>query len=198
MALTMAAYNLRDSQVTGAPGWTDNLGRQQLFDIAARTPGESTPTLDQVRPMLQVLLADRFQLKFHREGKELLVYELVVGKNGPKLKESVTDGKPAGEPLTISGSNIRANYVNKSIADLIAIIHRQVDRPIVDKTGLTGRYDFILEYTVNNPEVAPVNSPDADRSIFSALQEQLGLKLVAAKDSTEIFVIEHAERPSEN
>jgi uncharacterized protein (TIGR03435 family) len=94
LGLAAAAYNLRAFQIFGAPRWTDKRGGDQVFDIAAKTEGDGTPSLGQVRQMLRTLLADRFQLKLHRETKELLVYDLVVAKNGPKLRESSGDGSP--------------------------------------------------------------------------------------------------------
>lgn len=193
--LVLAAYDLKGFQISSAPDWTDRRGRLQLYDISAKTEGEGTPTLDQVRQMLRTMLADRFQLKLHSETKELPVYDLVVGKNGPKLKESAGDTSPP-RPATFSGPLIRLNLSNTSMADLIRYLGANVDRPVLDKTGLTGRYDFTLEFT-RSPGVA-LDSPDADNSIFSAVQLQLGLKLVAAKEPTEIFVVDHAERPSAN
>jgi uncharacterized protein (TIGR03435 family) len=197
LGLLMAAYGVRDFQISGDPGWTDKLGRQQFFDIAAKTEGDATATADQVRQMLQSLLADRFQLRVHRETKESPVYDLVVGKNGSKLKEHIGDTGPA-EPVLQSGLLTRFKYSNRPIADLVALITRNVDRPVLDRTGLAGGYDFTLEFTWGNPELVPRDSPDADRSIFSALQQQLGLKLVAAKEPIEVLVIDHVEKPSEN
>lgn len=188
-SLAMAAYKVKDFQIAGVPG---TLGRDQFYDIAAKVEGDGTPTLEQVRPMLQTLLADRFQLRLHRETKELLVYDLVVGKNGPKLKESTGPRPP--RPVAYNGPAIRFDLLDRSIADLIAFVAPNVDRPVLDKTGLTGRYDFSLEYTRGNPEVA---SPDNDRSIFAAVQD-LGLKLAPAKEPAEVLVIEHAEKPSAN
>jgi uncharacterized protein (TIGR03435 family) len=192
--LVMTAYNVKDFQIFGMPEWTRN--REQLYDIAAKTEGEAATTMELVRPMLQTLLADRFQLKLHSETKELPVYNLVIDKKGPKLKESVGARPP--KPVTFSGLSIGLNLLDKSMADLIAIIAGYVDRPVLDKTGLAGRYDFTLEFTHSNPDLVPRDSPDADRSIFTALQEQLGLKLAPAKEPTDFLVIDRAERPSEN
>ena len=196
--LVRDAYNLRDFQITGAPGWMDQRGRQQFYDIAAKTEGDGAPTLDQVRQMLQTLLADRFHLKIHREMKELPVYDLVVGKNGIRLKESTGDSKPPADGFTQSGPLWRLKMVNRSMADIVNQLASNVDRPVLDKTGLTGLYDFTLEFVHNNPDLVASDSPDADRSIFGAIQDQLGLKLVPAKEPAEILVIDHAERPSEN
>jgi uncharacterized protein (TIGR03435 family) len=195
--LVAAAYNLKPFQISGAPHWTDTMGRLQLYDLTAKTEGEGTPTMDEVCLKLQALLADRFQLKLHRETKELPVYDLVVGKNGPKLKESAGDTSPR-QPATLSGPLVRLNFSNRSMADLVRFLATNVDRPVLDKTGLTARYDFSLEFTRSNPDVVALDSPDADNSIFSAVQRQLGLKLVPAKEPTEMFVVDHVERPSAN
>ena len=125
------------------------------------------------------------------------VYDLVVGKNGPKFKEHVGDTPPI-EPPTISSTFARLKYVNRSMADLVRIITNEVDRPVLDRPGLTGGYDFTLEYTRTNRDLTSIDSPDADKSIFSAVQEQLGLKLNPAKEPVDILVIDHAEKPSEN
>ena len=194
LRLVMTAYDLKDFQISGMPEWA--LGRDQLYDITAKVEGEGTPALEQVRPMLQTLLADRFQLKLHRETKELPVYNLVVDKKGPKLKDSAGARPP--QPVTFSGPLVRFNLLDKSMAELVDIITGFVDRPVLEKTGLTGRYDFTLEFTRSNPDLVAPDSPEAERSIFPAIQEQLGLKLAPAKEPTGILVIDHAERPSEN
>ncbi len=122
---------------------------------------------------------------------------MVVGKNGPKLRVSSAEIGPP-QPVTFSGPLVRFRFSNRSIADLIGILATNVDRPVLDKTGLTGSYDFTLEFTRSNPDVVAPGSPDAGRSIFSAVQEQLGLKFVAAKEPAQTLVIDHAEKPSEN
>lgn len=188
--LVMAAYDVKDFQIAGVPAI---LGRDQFYDIAAKVEGEDTPVLERVRLMLQTLLADRFQLRLHRETKELSVYDLVVGKNGPKLKESAGPRPP--QPVTYNGPNVRFNFLDRSMADLVRFVAGNVDRPVLDKTGLTGRYDFSLEYTRGNPEGAA--NDDAYGSIFAAVQN-LGLKLAPAKEQAEVLVIDHAERPSPN
>jgi uncharacterized protein (TIGR03435 family) len=187
--LVMAAYKVKDFQIAGVPG---TLGPDQFYDIIAKVEGEGTPTLEQVRPLLQTLLADRFQLRLHRDTKELSVYDLVVGKNGPKLKESTGPRPPL--PIAHNGPVIRFDLLDRSIADLIGFVAPNVDRPVLDKTDLAGRYDFSLEYTPDNPDEA---SHDSDRSIFGAVQD-LGLKLAPAREQAEVLVIDHAERPSGN
>ncbi len=204
--LVQTAYKLRTFQVSGAPVWRDETGRIQLYDIEARAPGAGMPAMDDVRQMLQTLLAERFQLKFHRETKELPVYDLVVGNNPPKLKPSA----PGVESRTaLSANRLRMDYTNVSISELVLRIGPQFDRPLFDKTGLQGGYDFVLEYMPSLPSTVNM-SPDEAAALAKiypadeapplpvALQQQLGLKVAPAKEQVEILVIDHVERPSAN
>ena len=126
------------------------------------------------------------------------MYDLVVGKNGPKFSETTADSVPVNNSFTQSGNLWRFRYVNKSITELVIMLGINVDRPVIDKTGLTGSYDFMLEFMHNNPDLVAPDSPEADRSIYTAVQDQLGLKLTPAKEPMDVLVIDHAERPSEN
>jgi uncharacterized protein (TIGR03435 family) len=204
--LVMTAYKLRTFQVSGAPEWRDETGRIQLYDIEARAPGDGAPAMDAVRQMLQTLLAERFQLKFHRETKEMPVYDLVVGNNPAKLKPSAPDVE---SKTVLSANRLRMDYTNVSMSELVLRIGPQFDRPLFDKTGLQGGYDFALEYMPSLP--GGVNMPPDEAAAFArlypadeaptlpvALQQQLGLKVAPAKEQVEILVIDHAERPSAN
>jgi uncharacterized protein (TIGR03435 family) len=193
--LVMAAFDVKDYQFSAVT--TRGLGGGDLYDIVANTEGDDTPTLDLVRQMLQTLLADRFQLKLHRETKELPVYDLVVGKNGPKLKHSAKDTEH-GMHLAPLGFTLNFQFSNSSMPDLLRALTAGMnpDRPLFDKTGLMGSYDFTLEFTRTN-RLGELADP-AGTSVFTAVQEQLGLKLETAKEPTEFLVIEHAESPSEN
>jgi uncharacterized protein (TIGR03435 family) len=179
-SFVMSAYNVKDFQVDGMPEALAN----ELYDIVAKTEGEATPTVDQVRPMLQTLLADRFQLRLHRETRQIAVYDLVIAKNGPKLKESAGP-KPAEDPVRV-GAIMRWSFTDRTIPGLIDLIKATVDRPIIDKTGLTGTYDFSIEIDMEHPQ-----------EIQPAL-EDLGLKLNSAKEPAEILAIDHAAKPSAN
>lgn len=187
------AYDLRDYQVAGSPLWARASADADRYDIAAKVEGDGELSRDQSKKMLQALLAERFQLKFHRETKELPVYELVVAKNGPKLKESAPDAQIM---LRMGGTNgIEITATKTSIAMLVNQIsnHNGVDRPVLDKTGLNGGYDFKLTWTLDRAALGI----DTE-AVSIALQEQLGLKLEPAKAPIEILVIDHAEKPSEN
>ena len=150
------------------------------------------------RQMLQTLLAERVNLKVHREMKEMPVYALVVGKNGPKLKESALDASSADNRVGVNGRNqsmTASAATMEKLADTIRNIFF-TDRPVLDKTGLTGTYAFKIEAT---PEFRINNSPElSDISVFTAVQEQLGLKLEPQKAMMEILVVDHIEKPSGN
>ena len=192
------AYDVKELQISGVPVLRDQFGKEQFFDVAAKVAGDDTPTMEQVREMLQKLLAERFQLKLHREPRELAVYDLVVAKGGSKLKPSTERSSVPANPVTLDGNAMKFSAAKWPIADLVNFLKSNVDRPIVDRTDLTGTWDFTLEFTRNNPDVAPVDSPDADRSIYTAIQDQLGLRLAPAKEAVDVLVIDHAEKPSEN
>jgi uncharacterized protein (TIGR03435 family) len=140
-------------------------------------------------------LTDRFKLKIHHETKDLAVYDLVVTKNGPKFTETTGDHPPEiGQER--GRSKVRAS--NRDMANIIGIFSAGFDRPVLDKTGLTGRYDFTQEFTRNNPDLHPFDSPEADHSVFDAVEQQLGLKLIAAKEPMDFIVIDSVQRPTEN
>ena len=194
--LVKEAYDVEYYQVTGGPKWVDDY--LAAYDIAAVAPGDAPPAKEQFHQMLQALLAARFQLQLHRETKELPVYEMVIGKHGPKLKESAADAVFAnrqGGP----GQSIHMTAVHNTMVQLGNIISVYAGRPVIDKTGLTKAYDFTMEFTSEGPR-GPTGPPgdQAAPSIFTALEEQLGLKLEPQKRPTEILVIDRAERPSEN
>jgi uncharacterized protein (TIGR03435 family) len=196
--LVMEAYNLRNYQVSFAGSNVGPDGDENTnYDISAIADGNDSPTRDQFRQMLQALLVERFKLKFHRETKEMPVYALVVGKSGPKFKQSAPDAIPSrhavvngrnqGVVLTKAGMDSLAYDINNTLF---------VDRPVIDKTGLTGTYDLQLEAT---PEFRITRNPQpGDLSTFDAVQDQLGLKLEPQKANIEILVVDHMERPSEN
>lgn len=173
------AFGVQQFQITG-PSWMET----ERFDITATFQ----PHAD-VQRMLQALLADRFQLKIHRETKELPAYALTVAKSGLKMKSSESDGDLA------SNSNGKVWRITAKITmrRLAEILTEPAGRPVLDQTGLAGAYELALEWST--AEVADSSFP----SIFTALQEQLGLKLEATKAPVEAIVIDHLEKaPSEN
>jgi uncharacterized protein (TIGR03435 family) len=179
--LTVDAYNVRRDQISGAPGWAGPEG--DVYEVNAKAEGQGTLTSDQARQMLQTLLADRFQLKIHRETKNLPAYELTVAKDGPKIKEVPEGVKPSASSAT------------KGL--LLAIISNYLDYPLVDKTGLTGeRYQVDWDLAEPLEELRQGLKPAP--SIFGVVQLQLGLKLEKKSSPTEVLVIDHAEKPSAN
>lgn len=183
------AYNVsedRDNAIS-APDWSNF----ERYDIAAKFP-LGTP-LEQVRVMLQNLLADRFRLKLHRESKELPIYALVATKNGPKLAVSAPGNKGS---IGMGQGHLAGKAVPiAALADRLSGPAFQLGRPVVDRTGIGGLYDFTLDWA---PETAQGGNDPAP-SLFTALQEQLGLRLEAQKGSVEVIVIDSMERkPSAN
>ena len=135
------AYNLKEYQVAGIAGWAG----ADRYDIAAKAEGDDELALDKIRPLLQTLLADRFQLQTHRETREMPVYQLVIGKTGPKLRENTVhkDGVPLAK-IGQEGRNAAYTFTAAPVSLLATLLPRMpgVDRPVFDKTGLTSRYDF--------------------------------------------------------
>jgi uncharacterized protein (TIGR03435 family) len=194
-----SAYDvINDSQIVGLPDWADS----ETYDIEAKTDAETAEAWKklnykerwkQEKPMMQTMLVDRCQLKVHRETRELPVYDLVIAKGGLKMKEAATDETDAE---TMSGSKMTARALSTDY--LVFGFSGMVGRIIVDKTGLAGKkFDFELTWTADDGRAAD-NAADAGPSIFTALEEQLGLKLVPAKAPVEVIVIDHIQRPSPN
>lgn len=219
--LIAQAYGVKQFQISGGPSWIDSDG----YTITAKTSGEGTPKdrFERMMPMLQVLLEDRFQLRFHRVTKEMPIYALTVVKSGKlppadcvQFDEKNRPAPPApGQPPIRFCGNIRGGRSGPNatfdasgitIADLIRWLSNVTGRTIVDKTGLSGTFDAKMEYL---PEMAPSAQPMGDGappaavenaapSLFTVLQERLGLKLESERGPVEILVIDRIERPTEN
>ncbi|HEX3742993.1 MAG TPA: TIGR03435 family protein [Bryobacteraceae bacterium] len=189
--LAMYAYRLKTFQLAGV---TDDNTR---WDIVAKAGGEAIPTTEEFRQMLRQLLADRFHLKVHREIHEMAIYALVVDKNGPKLQDADPTADSAGS-FNQQGRNLVVTLTKASMSDVAdAIGNAFLDRPIVDKTGLTGSYDVKFAYTPatgRNRESAP---DLGDLDVFQSVRT-LGLKLEPRRDPVEVLVIDRVEKPSEN
>jgi uncharacterized protein (TIGR03435 family) len=242
--LVTVAYGIRDYQVT-APSWMDTT----RFDVVAKIPAGATK--DDFKLMMQNLLAERFKLVVHKDSKEVPIYALLVGKNGPKLKESPKEAPPADDaPAPGRGGNIaigppqrdkngfpvlrggRGNMImmgpngrlqmvggHMTMSTLAANLSGQLGRPVIDMTGLTGEYDYQMEFTsegLTAPRGMPKPPPGAGPgpgeggrgaaeasepgpSIFTAVQDQLGLKLESRKGPMELVVVDSCEKtPTEN
>jgi bla regulator protein blaR1 len=199
--LIQQAYGVRDFQIAGGPGWIGS----DRYDITAKP--ETASTGDQVKTMIQALLADRFKLKFHRETKELPTYALVVAKGGPKLHASEVQDKGSENRRGTQIRMMRGQFdvQDAPMAALANQLGQVLGRSVIDKTELTGNYDFKLEWTPDESEGGMFRGAEAHPearpegpSLMTALQEQLGLKLDSTKGPVEILTIDRVEKPSEN
>jgi uncharacterized protein (TIGR03435 family) len=202
--LIAAAYDLNPQAISGGPPW---LGSDR-YEIRALVPGDLRPTYDEQMAMLRKLLADRFHLSFHREKKEFSIYELTVAKGGPKITASTA---PFDEASNVTSTLYPASSGgidhalmpahNVTMREFASVLQRAIlDRPVVDRTELSGRYDFNLEWTPDDSQFGgqlPSGAPDSDRpGLFTAVQQQLGLRIEAARGPLEALVIDRLERPS--
>jgi len=196
------AYGLHAKQIVGAPAWfaTDK------FDIDGVPDVEGQPSSKQFKLLFQSVLTDRFKLTFHRDEKELSVYALTVGKSGPKMTETIH--KPT-DPVNFlfrgkPGALMVTNATMKDFCD--GMQSAVMDKPVVDHTGLTARYDFTLNWTPDESQFEAMggfkpptaDDPNAPPALSTAMQEQLGLKFESTKAPAEVFVIDHVEKPSAN
>jgi uncharacterized protein (TIGR03435 family) len=213
-SLLTTAYDVKAFQVDG-PAWLST----ERYDIVAKLPAGATK--DQVPAMWRSLLAERFGLMLHHESREFQVEELVIAKGGAKLKETADDllaALPPGPPRFQDGKLLSAGAVSmifpgpppkahtvaraQPISHLTTLLTNQLNRPVLDKTGLTGRYDYSLDFAVRStggvpvPPAAPGAAPDPDAppDLTAAIQQQLGLRLVAAKAKLDVIVIDKLEK----
>jgi uncharacterized protein (TIGR03435 family) len=197
--LIQYAYDLHFREIAGGPPWFN----QQRFDIMGEIDSQDIPTSRQCKQALQKLLVERFQIQMHHESRELPVYALVIAnpKTGPKLAKG--DGDP-DHPQTVAfsgayGQTMTGGGANATIADLAGELQRlTLDRPVVDRTGLTGTFNIKLTFTRDNPQAVTLGPlpDDAAPTIFTAIRQQLGLKLEPTKAPVDVLVVDHAERPS--
>jgi uncharacterized protein (TIGR03435 family) len=188
-----AAYGVAGFQISG-PQWL----RQERFDIVAKTDAPNVGE-DEMRPLLQGLLAERFQLRLHRETRQLPAFVLTVAKNGPKLEAAADDGADLSfkKANKTSGTNIVADHL--TMAQFAEILSHRLSRPVLDKTGLSGAYRVRLEWGAEDKTQKP-GKPDKAKptsdlpSIFTALSDQMGLRLDTQKSRVELLVIDHIDR----
>lgn len=208
--LMATAYRVQQFQISGGPGWIDS----DRFDVEGKAD-DLNASFEQLRLMLQSLLEDRFQLKLHRETREASVYTLVVAKDGPRIKLSSDQTSPDLNGPVPAGAGPGRGAIRIGAGSLIGnaatlalfsrMLSQRLDRMVIDKTGLTGRYDFQLKWTPDgwesnqDPAGNPLPSTNVlGASVFTAIQEQMGLKLAAARSPVEVLVVDHAERPAGN
>jgi uncharacterized protein (TIGR03435 family) len=192
-------YDVHAHQIIGAPAWAT----ADRYDITGKPEGEGQPSQEQLKVMFRKLLAERFRLAFHKEQRELPVYTLNVAKGGVKISKNQGKNDTTGVIFRSPGSVL---FNDVSLNDLCKTLQTAaVDRPVVNQTGLSGRYDFSLVWTPDraliaapNPNALAGSGADAPPDLYSAIQQQLGLKLDAARVRVEVLVIDKVEKPSEN
>jgi uncharacterized protein (TIGR03435 family) len=210
--LIKEAFALNDDQLFGIPDWVHS----EKYDIDAKVAAADVPTMhnlthDQRRQMILQILADRFKLTYHRETRMLPEYSLVIAKGGSKLQE-FKPGDDASGQLKHAGQMKMSNGVISAsgvpLEPLARLLSDRVGRPVVDKTGLTGNYDFTLQWADDHHD-GPAHGPDAAApsselseiagpSIFTAVEEQLGLKLQSEKGPVQVLILDHIEAPTQN
>jgi uncharacterized protein (TIGR03435 family) len=204
--LTMAfliqfAYDLHEKQLVGGPDWMT----KDKFDISAVPDVEGTPNGEQLKTMVRKLLADRIQLKFHHDKRELSVYTINVSKTGSKIEKSESKGNLPGLGFRPTPGGLTMIVRNGTMQETAAFLQQvMLDRPVVDQTGIVGRYDIEVSFapddsqfhSMPHPPVQASDNPPAN--FFTAIQEQAGLKMDPAKIPTDVVVIDKVEKPTEN
>jgi uncharacterized protein (TIGR03435 family) len=201
--LITMAYNVHAKQITGGPAWLES----DKYDLNVKPDVPGQPSVAQIKVIIQKLVADRFQLRFHREKQELSVYAITVLKTGAKITKSEAD--PNGLPGLFFGrtpSGTTFNVRNATLAEVANTLQGSIlDKPVVDQTGLSEKYDFLLKFTPDpgqmaafGPQPPAGDNVDAPPDLFTAFQQQLGLALKPTKAPADVLVIDHVEKPSAN
>jgi uncharacterized protein (TIGR03435 family) len=203
--LITMAYDIHARQVKGGPAWLDS----DKYDLTVKPDVPGQPNVSQIKIVIQKLLADRFQLKFHREKQELSVYAITQLSTGAKVNKS--DADPNGLPALFFGRaphGMTFSVRNATMAEVAGTLQGTLlDKPAVDQTGLTGKYDFTLKFTPDPgqmvgfggpPPASAIDDPDAPPDLFTAFQQQLGVKLSSTKAPADVLIIDHVEKASAN
>ena len=188
----LLSYGVQQSQLAGLPGWA----KMVRWDVDGVSDVEGQPSWKQLQGMIQKILTERFGLQMHHEQWEMAVFALTVAKGGPKMIADTSDpnGWMDQQNGEANGRHVE-DLKNASMADLALILQFHVDRPLVDQTGLKGRYDFKLQWTVDDAQTAAADAPPG---LFTAIQDQIGLKLERVKAPADVVVIDKVERPGAN
>jgi uncharacterized protein (TIGR03435 family) len=192
MDILRTAYGMQKSQFVGLPDWV----KTERYNVDGVADAAGTPDADQMHALMRKLLAERFGLKTHREQRQMDVYALTVAKGGPRMEpsKSAPEAMPGNAGGQDNGRQTR-KYWNVSMADLAPMLQFNLDRPVVDQTGIKGRYDFTMKWTVDQERAT---EPDAPPVLFTAIQEQIGLKLEATKAPADVLVVDAIQRPAAN
>ena len=191
-AMIMFAYGVHPRQIVGAPAWADT----DYYDVNGQPDEPGEPSLDQMRSMYRKLLSDRFQLSCHADKKELPVFVLAVGKNGPKIARNLSSTSAFPDQTIHGQGNLTER--NATMAEFAGMLQAAVlDRPVLDQTKLEGRFDFMLRWTPDSAQTRP-DDANAFPDLFTAVQEQLGLKLEATKAMADVIIVDRVEKPSAN
>lgn len=196
------AYRVQAEQIVNRPPWLNS----DRYDISAIPDQPGTPDLEQLRIMIRKLIANRFKLSFHKEKRDLSAYVLTTVKNGVKLKPTEVKGPLPGVGTRATADGLMILVRNATMRDFTGFMQGLVlDRPMVDQTGLTGRYDFQFTFTPNDsqfhghsPLPPKTGAPYSAPNLFEALQQQLGLKMESRKTAVDVIAIDHVEHPSPN
>lgn len=192
LSLIHFAYAVNESQIVNAPKWFG----EQRWDIDGIPDVEGEPDVNQYQRMVQKLLTTRFGVKMHPDKRELSRYSLTIAKGGPKLKKSTSDPRAGmDENGWGQGSQRYMEFTNTNMSDLTLCLQTAADKPVINETNLAGRYDFLLHWT---PNEARATEPNDAPGLFTAIQEELGLKLDATRGPTDVLVIDAATKPTQN
>jgi uncharacterized protein (TIGR03435 family) len=191
--LIAAAYNVHVKQIADGPSWFGS----ERFDIKGFPDVDGEPNVEQLREMVQRLLTERFHLQLRREQREMPRFTLTVAKGGPKIeatKSAPEDGLP-DQTGGIDRGHVFWRFTNNSMTDFAEFLQSVLDRPVVDATGLKGKYDFKLQWTA---DADATTDPSAAPGFFTAIQEQAGLRMEPSRGEVEVLAVVHAEQPSAN
>lgn len=191
--MLMVGYGLQKTQIANAPEWV----KSEPFDVDGVPDAEGQPSVRQFQSMVRKLLVERFGLKMHREPREMAAYALILAKDGPKLAVTKSDENALPNQEVHGGNGDRLlKFTNVSMDDFVLMMLYEVDKPLLNRTGLKGRYDFEMRFTKD--ELPAATNGGTAPGLFTAIQEELGLKLEAVKGAVDVLVVDAVQRPSAN
>ena len=190
-SMMVFAYGVQPRQIAGAPGWVST----DHYDVSGFPDADGVPDVKQFRSMVRKVLGERFHLQMHEEQREMPVYALRVAKGGAKLAKAANPVENQPDQTGNDGAVSDYRFTNNSMTEFASFLQFEMDRPVLDETGLAGRYDFELKWT---RDTARQVETDTGPGMFTAVQEQLGLRMEATREPAKVLVIDRLERPSAN